>query len=291
MNFAADIYAQYDCFLRDYPLQQATLQEDQAWAWVDSGAGENPLVLLPGLMGEAETSFLYVEALAAHMRVISVSYPPSVGKVDELCDGLNALLDHLRIPQATILGGSASGFVAQAFLRRFPARTRGLILTHTGLPDPQRARTAQSIQRLLRAVPFGLARGLMQLSVFAFFPRPTRAHAFWRGHFRGVLRRLDKTALLNRFAVMEDFHNHFRFQPGRNPAVSEIDGWLGAQPGRVLLMEMQRDSMTTPAEQAALRALYPGARVQRFPDAAHLDSVEQPGEQIRVILDFMLSRI
>lgn len=237
-------------------------------------------MLLPGFMGEADTAFLYIQALAPHLRVVSVSYPPSVGQVDDLCDGLCALLDHLRIPQATILGGSTSGFLAQAFVRRYPSRTGGLILTHTGLPSPQRARTAQMYLRLLRFLPFGLVKWLMQVSVYSFFPCLTPSHAFWRAHFQGVIRRQSLVSLRSRFALMQDFHSHYCFQPGD----------LVGGPEKILLMEMRRDPLTTPAEQAAMRALYPAARLHIFSDAAHYDSVDQPEEQIDVIMDFMLSK-
>jgi pimeloyl-ACP methyl ester carboxylesterase len=232
-------------------------------------------VLLPGFMGEAETSFLYILALADHLRVVSVSYPPLIAQVDMLGESLCALLDHLGIAQAALLGGSSSGCLAQAFVRRHPARFERLILTHTGLPSLTRARTARRYLRLLRCLPFGLLRQVLPLSVAAYFPRQTPVHAFWRAHFQAVLCRLTLDGLRNRFALMDDFHSHAHFQAGD----------LAAWPGKVLLMEMSRDHLTTPAEQAAMRALYPGASLRIFSNAAHYDAVEDPEEQIQAILE------
>ena len=96
-----------------------------------------------------------------------------------------------------------------------------------------------------------------------------------------IIRRQTLEALRNRFALMDDFHSHYRFQPG------DIAGW----PGKIMLMEMRHDHLTTPSEQASMRELYAGAHVHTFTDAAHYDSVEKPEEQIRVILDFLTSEI
>ncbi len=267
----------YRQFLHDYPLQRANFGMGD-WTWVDSHIGNQNLVLLPGFMGMAETSFLYVQAIAPHLRVISLSYPPEISRVERLCDDLCVLLDHLGLRQATLLGGSSSGFIAQAFLQRHPTRVSGLILTHTGLPSRQRARTARILLELLHGLPFGLVSWLMQVSIYAYFPRQTQQHLFWREHFRMIIRQQNRDALANRFALMDDFHSNYRFQPG--------DTFTGAK--NMLLMEMRLDQTTNPAEQAALRELYPQASVHVFLDTAHYDSVENPTEQIGVIKEFIL---
>jgi pimeloyl-ACP methyl ester carboxylesterase len=273
-----DLQAQYRQFMTEFPVCLARFKSED-WRWIDSGDGDTQtIILLPGFMGEAETSFLYVQALATHLRVISISYPPTVARVDSLCDGLCTLLDNLKIQQATFLGGSSSGFIAQAFIRRHPTRTAGLILTHTGLPSPQRARTARLYLSLLHLIPYRLVHWLMQRSVYTYFPRQTASHLFWRQHFQEVIRRQNLEALRNRFAQMDDFHTHYHFQPG------DLTAWHG----KILLMEMHHDHLTSPAEQSAMRELYPTARVHVFTNTAHYDSVEQPEEQIQVIKEFLL---
>ena len=60
--------AQYARFLQAYPLQS----DRRGWQWVDTCVGRETLLILPGMLGEAGTSFLFVQALAPHMRVISL---------------------------------------------------------------------------------------------------------------------------------------------------------------------------------------------------------------------------
>ena len=275
-NMTSSPEAQYRQFQAQYPLRQAN-----GWRWVDTGSVGEPLILLPGFMGEAETSFLYALALAPRLRVISLSYPPAIGQVQALGASFSGFLDDLEISQASILGGSSSGFLAQAFLRQMPTRISACILSHTGFPSPDRARTARFYLGLLRYLPFGLLHRLMQVSVFGYFPRLTTVHAFWRRHFREIVRRQTKEALVSRFALMEDFHLNHCFHP------DDLSAWSG----RLLIMEMRRDHLSNPAEQAALRALYPSAQLHVFDETAHYDSVERPDEQIQVIKSFLDSNV
>lgn len=280
MNSSAerDLASQYRRFLDTHPLRRMTVAGTQHWSLIDSQAGRDALLLLPGFAGEASTAFLFATALEAHFRTLSLSYPASVGRVDALCDGLSALMDETGIPQAALVGGSSSGFIAQAFVRRHPRRVSRLILTHTGLPDNARARTARMYLRMLNALPFGVFQKLALISMRLFFPNNQPVSLFWRAHFRDVIRRESCEGLKNRFALMQDFHAHYRFQPG------DLGGWQG----KTLIMEMDRDHLTSPAERTTMRSLYPGARVHVFPDTAHYDSVERPDEQIGVILQFLL---
>lgn len=274
MKSSPDENTQYQQLLAKYPPQQAN-----GWRWIDTRAGASTLILLPGFMGEAETSFLFIQSLAPHARIISVSYPASIGQVNALGESFSKFLDEMGIQQAAILGGSSSGFLAQAFLRQIPTRISACILTHTGLPGPRRARAARFYLRLLQHLPFGPLRWLMQTSIYTFFPRSTPTQAFWRAHFREIIGRQTQESLSNRFALMHDFHAHHHFQP------DDLSAW----PGKILLMEMTRDHLTHPAEQAAMRSLYPNARLHIFAETAHYDLVEQPGEQIRAIQSFLTS--
>lgn len=274
-----DLSARYRRFLEEHPLREITVTGAQRWSLIDTRAGSDALILLPGFAGEASTAFLFVTAFEAHFRTLSLSYPASVGRVDALCDGLSALMDEAGIAQSALLGGSSSGFIAQAFVRRHPRRVSRLILTHTGLPDDARARTAGRYLWMLDVLPFGVFRKLALFSVRFFLPQNQPVSLFWRDHFRDVIRRESREAMQNRFALMEDFHSRCRFQPG------DLTGWQG----KTLILEMNRDHLTSPAERSALRSLYPDARVHVFADTAHYDSVERPDEQIGVILHFLLN--
>jgi pimeloyl-ACP methyl ester carboxylesterase len=246
---------------------------------IDSCVGRDAILLLPGFMGEAETSFLYVLALDAHFRVISLTYPPSIGRIETLCDGLASFMAELEIRQAMILGGSSSRFVTQAFVRRHPSRVSRFILTHTGLPNPGRAHTAKLYLMVLRLLPFGLLRWLMQVSVFGYFSGRASSPVFWCRHFSAIICRQSREALLKRLALMDDFHSNYRFRP------ADLGGW----PGKILIMEMSREHLSTTTEQMAMRKLYSQARLHIFSESAHYAAVEHSDDQILVIKEFLLT--
>lgn len=273
----SDLNVVYRSFEQVFPVNRVVLA-GHVWAWVDSVNGSEALVLLPGFMGVAETSFLYVQALASPTRrVMSLTYPNTIDKVVSLCDGIRDFLDYIGIQRATFLGGSSSGFIAQAFLRYYPERVDALILSHTGLPLLTRAHTARIYLETLRLLPYKLVKWLMKISVYLYFPGVISEHIFWRNHFRTVLDHLEYEGLRSRFALMENFHRQYSF----------VAGDLGDWPGRILLLEMRKDKLTNPVEQASLRALYPQARVHSFDETAHFDSVDYPDEQIEIIRRFV----
>jgi pimeloyl-ACP methyl ester carboxylesterase len=246
--------------------------EGRCWGYIDAGAGGPPLIMLPGGFGIPATSFCYILALSARRRVIAVGYPPDIDIINDLCEGLAALLDGLGVWRAWVLGGSASGFVAQAFVRRHPDRVAGLILAQSGAPTPARARLSRACAGLLHILPMPLIFALLRLSIAADMRGPSAARRFWRGHFAEVLAAQSRAALVSRFRLAADFDSGYRLAPG------DLADWAG----RLAIIEAAGDGLIGPAERAALRDLYPWAEVHTLA-GGHNDSVERPEAQIALI--------
>ena len=281
MSNEPDLFNIYGRFKETHSIRSADFSVSgriQRWSWLDAGSGDRTILLLPGFLGRADTCFPYILALEPHFRILSFTYPPSTGSVDALCDGMITVMDELHISRVNVLGGSYSGYLAQVLVRRNPDRMNSLILTHTGLPDNKHARTAVICLFLAYLMPFQLFRRAMLLSRYLYFPRTTDSSSFWRGHFEQVISQQSRESMLNRFRLMCDFHQNYHFD------IKDLAGW----PGQMLIMEMGRDDMTTPADQAAMRGLYPQAEVRVFPYTEHMDSVDQPEQQISVIKGFFV---
>lgn len=273
---ACTIAAQYRAFCAAHPPHYRTLA-GAVWEFVGAGAGPETLVLLPGGFGVADTAFLYVQALAAQYRVISVSYPDTLGSVAGLADGLAALLAGEGVARAHVLGGSYSGFIAQVFVRRHPALVASLILSHTGAPQPRRARAAAATLALFRLAPMPLLRAALWLLNYGFLPGRAPENRFWRGYFAAMIGRLRRAAYLSRLQVLRDFDLNQRFTP------ADLNGW----PGRLLLAEAARDGLVPAAERDSLRRLYPQAQRRSFAHGRHADTISQPDEQIAMIREFL----
>ena len=267
----------FAAFCAVHPLRRAWAAE-HSWEYIDAGVGNPPLIMLPGGFGVATTSFQYIQALARDRRVIALSYPPGIDRIVVLCDGLAALLDTLSVPRVWVLGGSAGGFWAQAFVRRYPDRVAGMILAQSGVPRPVRAHISRACAALLNALPMPLIFALLRLSIAADLRGASEGRRFWRGHFAEVLADQSRSALVNRFRLAADFDANDQKYGGRFSGEGQS---LGI-PYHVAIIESASDGLVGPGEQAALRALYPGADVYTLA-GGHNDSVERPEEQIALI--------
>jgi 3-oxoadipate enol-lactonase len=98
------------------------------------------LVLNNGILMNAATSWVYqTKTLSKHYRLLQYDcrgqgqsdHPESPYSMDGHADDLSALLDALGIENAHIAGISYGGEVAQAFILKYPAKARSLILMDT----------------------------------------------------------------------------------------------------------------------------------------------------------------
>lgn len=258
-------------FLAAHPPRRLML-DGAPWELIEAGAGETVL-LLPGGFGVAATSFLYLADLARDYHTVALTYPPHLERVDELADGVAAVLDRCGVGRAHVVGGSASGAVAQVLVRRHPARVSSLILAQTGPPRPGRAPLAQACAHGCRAMPAALLLALLRLAVLAFLPGPGADQAFWRAHFAAVVGAQDRAALAARFRALAQYDRRCHFTPG------DLDAW----PGRVAIIEAAHDGLLPAADRAALRALYPRAAVHSLAAGRHVDSVTDPSRQLAAL--------
>jgi len=104
----------------------------------ESGSGE-PLILIFGLSADLQVWRSQVPDLFRRFRVICydnrgagrTSAPDQPYSIAGMADDLAALLDHLQIDSAHVLGWSMGGLIAQHFALTRPQRVRKLILLST----------------------------------------------------------------------------------------------------------------------------------------------------------------
>ena len=87
-----------------------------SWSLVADELGDDVTLLAPDLRGRAG----------------SASLPPPYGMRQHAKDVL-AILDHVGVDQATIVGHSMGGFVTAAFATAYPERVKGLVLLDGGV--------------------------------------------------------------------------------------------------------------------------------------------------------------
>jgi pimeloyl-ACP methyl ester carboxylesterase/ribosomal protein S18 acetylase RimI-like enzyme len=126
----------------DLPLRQARLGEAELAWWDTGGTGPALILLHPGTGSHAVWDHQQQVLAAAGFRVIGYSRrghlgSPATGDAGFAVDDLAALLDHLGLARAHLVGCAQGAIVAWDFALSHPGRVGRLVLacTHMGLED------------------------------------------------------------------------------------------------------------------------------------------------------------
>ena len=245
------------------------------WECLSGGTGQEVVLVLPGGLGLPELGFGQILDLERDYRVLSPAYPASA-RMDHLVDGIAALLRAEGVASAHVIGASFGGQVAQCLVRRHPSLVRSLVLSHTGVPTPVRARRMRRALRLSGVLPFWAVRWMLRRQLKDVF-RSAAGSAPWRRLLDGLLQKVHRTQLAGLYACGIDFDENHAFAPG------DLEGWGG----RVLVLGSDDDPIYPAEERSRLEALYPGAEVHTFHATGHISSLLEP-EEYRARIDAFL---
>lgn len=282
------LWERFQAFERAYPPTH-TLLDGHRWAYrrTDGNAdgSESPtpasqretIVVLPGVPGQAEHSFAYMDALADEYRVLCLSYPASFTRLDALAEGMIALLRHEHVERAHLIGGSYGAMVAQEVARRAPGLVSTLILEHPDAPRPARARwLAPLLRTLILCLPISPLHRLILLSCRPHLTQMTQGRAFWRDRFCHTITHLSRRDCLARLAVLRDYDAREEQLSGER-----------SLPMPVLLVEAGNDALVSRRERQRIRAHYPSATVITLDGASHVGSLEHPERYVAIFRRFL----
>lgn len=133
-------------------------------AYLDEGEGE-PIVLVHGFASNKEVNWVYptwVSELKKHGRRViafdnrghgqsSKLYDPDEYQISTMAGDLGALLDHLAIERADVMGYSMGARITAYFARRQPARLRSAILGGLGIGLVQGGGPGENVAKALEA--------------------------------------------------------------------------------------------------------------------------------------------
>jgi pimeloyl-ACP methyl ester carboxylesterase len=264
-----------DAFRRSAPVRRL-MHNGVEWSYRVAGSGPHGLLMLPGAVGDGEAYFTLAPLLAETHTLIAIAYPP-IGSLTSVLDGLRYVLDREQRDSTDVLGGSFGGLIAQAFLRRFPQRTRRVVLSATGPAKPERAATNENFARLMARLPIGVSRLLLRTIVRASLRTVTADRAFWRRVYFDAIAVLTRDDLVARYALSADVDRH------GPPSPAGLQEWTGG----ALILQGDADKIAHAGARDSLRSLFTGARVHTFPGAGHAISAERRDEWAAVITAFL----
>tara|TARA_B100000925_G_scaffold290685_1_gene276479 strand:+ start:1041 stop:1787 length:747 start_codon:yes stop_codon:yes gene_type:complete len=103
--------------------------------WLEEGNGQQPIILLHGLMGGVENFGEMVDFISAKYKVYGLDLKLFEGRnllkvsVKSLSEYLNDFMKTLNIKSATLIGNSMGGHVGLIFAKNYPSKVDNLILT------------------------------------------------------------------------------------------------------------------------------------------------------------------
>jgi 3-oxoadipate enol-lactonase len=243
----------------------------------------SPLILIQGL-GIGRWGWEPVaDRLARRFQVITIDNrgigasdtPPGHYSTRMMADDVLAVLDHAGIQQASLIGTSLGGMIAQELALAHPERVDKLVLVAT-IPGGPRSRPMPLPTTYLFAwAPFMTSKAKLHQFVHATLGPKT-------------LRRRPKVA--RRLAARKLTHPQSQHAWRAQAEAGMLFNPLGRQrriTQPTLIVQGTADQVVTPGNAEILAGLLRDARLQWFDGAGHLLYWEQPKRFVRIVTDFL----
>jgi pimeloyl-ACP methyl ester carboxylesterase len=264
-----------------HPIESRQSGGDR-WEFVEGGAGDSTLAILPGGGGSPESMFTVNLATEPFARVISLGVPATVKTVRQAVSGIDSVLGSNSAGRVFVLGHSLGGMLAQALAASVPDRIAGLILSNTGFYLGARARAMPLATRLMSR----LSNAMLVRGVEAQMTRLLQGvgeRDFWSAFYREEIGRPDSAVRLRgQLRLMTDCCNHFRENP-LGPGMA----WTRELP--VLVIASEDDRGFTRRETNHLCSIYARCRTELFPaGTGHLSFLTRPKEYNDLVQRFLV---
>jgi pimeloyl-ACP methyl ester carboxylesterase len=264
-------------FRAKHPCQEVTVA-DVRWEYLVGGEGTETLLLLNGGLRIAETAFAYVQLFEPTYRVIVPTYPP-LWDIDEIVDGIAAILEQEHVQDVLVLGQSYGGMVAQVMVQRYPTRVKKLVLSSTGpLLAPRLQRVV--LMLILVIAPFlpgRIMKNIYKKSISQILSVSESQRDFWQAYLDQIFEeRLSKADVLSHFRTGKDTLKKYGYDR------ADADPW----PGEVLVIGGENDPVSTETDRKKIVAFYPNARLEIVSGAGHAIVLSKPDEYAASIKAF-----
>ncbi|MBC7259774.1 MAG: alpha/beta hydrolase [Chloroflexi bacterium] len=241
------------------------------WEYVAFGSGEKAILFLHGMTGAYDIWWQQMVPLSDDYRVISLTYPPA-GTLDELGEGVLAVLDAEGVQQTYVVGTSLGGYLAQYLMARHPERIEKAVLGNTFPPNDILRQKNESLIRILPFLPNWVVMGVFRKNfVETIYPAAGHSELVLAYMLEQVSGRMSKAQVVARAkAVIEPF-------------IPPDPQALGIP---VMIIEADNDPLVEVALREQLKATYPTAEVHTLHAVGHFPYVNEPDTYTQLLRSF-----
>jgi len=278
-----DVLALYEHFRQDHPFKQGEINGVK-WEYILSGGPTSqPLLLLPGGLGTAESAWRIITRLdPAKYYLVCPGYPDQVGSMIGLSDGIAEILQQEGIQSVYLISGAYGSMLAQVFVHRYPGMVDKLVLTHAYPPVSSRVRTVEPTLRILKYAPMFMIRNILRNQMTGRLPaNPPPELKLIAAQIRETLdTRLTRQGAMNTYLRMADFDK-------QDFTYTDLESWHG----KALFILIEDDPTNTEDLRNTLLALYPGATLHIIRGSSQTATLEETSEYVKLMEAFFEGKL
>lgn len=242
------------------------------WSYYLGGDGP-PVVLLPGGAGIAISWLDLTPALLPEHRVIAVDYPPTATSLDQLADGVLAILGYGEDRGDASDRPVGGRDLAEVLSAHAPRRVRSIVFTGTGLYGPEDIARLEGKLAATESTPWDQTRAAARAALRGAW-RDSDDAEFWVEQVDAAYEKGGREGGANSLRCMLDLAR----RSSRLPR---------AWPGPVLLLPADDDPLITEKHVQRLRDRHPDNEFRSFPNGGHSLLLTRQADYITAVTGFL----
>ncbi len=254
-----------DAFSRHHPESRQTVN-GREWGVVRIGDSGPALLLLPGTLGRADIFWQQIEALAGKAQIMALSYPES-GTLAQWAEDIVALLAAENMKDATVLGSSLGGYLAQLLTATHPSLFSGLVAANT-LPSVAGISQFPPYSLDLEATPLAALQAMFQAGLAGWVTEGHPNAPLGTLLLREVSERIPGPELRARLMALK--------------TAPELPAQTLPQ-SRIFIIDSGDDHLIPAPMRADLRKSLPAARCYHFAEGSHFPYVLRAAEYTAIL--------
>jgi pimeloyl-ACP methyl ester carboxylesterase len=246
--------------------------EGVCWEYLAVGEGRQALLLLHGMAGAYDIWWQQIEAFKDRYRVVSVTYP-DLDRLEDLAEGLSAILDHEGSLAVNVVGTSLGGYLAQYYVGDAPERIERAVFANTFPPNDVIQRRTGWIEPFFPIVPAGWIAFLSRVNTrLNLYPASGGSELLRAYLLESSVGAMDKQAFIARYRCVVE---HF-------PA-PDMEA-LGIP---LMIIEVEEDPLISEHLQQRMRSIYPTGVVCTMRALGHFPYLSAPGRYNNLLATFL----